>query len=89
MVVWMDSHAYASLEAEEFDDMLVEYKNSALPSKSDVEATVAAVEFMFSRFKGRLSWARMVIVGWSAVHIPRQSVPMGEGQCRLVAVHLF
>ena len=30
----------------------------------------------------------MVIVGWSAVHIPRHTVPIGEGQCRLVAVHM-
>ena len=84
----MDSHAYVPLEAEDFDDMLVEYKDSALPSKSDFEATVAAVEFMFPRFKGRLSWARQVIVGWSAVHIPRHTVPIGEGQCRLAAVHM-
>ena len=49
---------------------------------------MAAVEFMFPRFKGRLSWARQVIVCWSAVHIPRHTVPIGEGQCRLVAVHM-
>ena len=56
--------------------MLVEYKNSALPSKTDFEATVAAVEFMAPRFKGRLSWARQLIVGCSAMHIPRHTVPI-------------
>ena len=67
--------------------MLVELKNSALPSKSDFEATVAAGEFMSSQFKGRLAWSRMVISSWSAVHIPRHTVPIGEAQARRVAVH--
>ena len=83
----MDDHLYAPFEAEEFDDMLVEYKNSALPSKSEFETTVSAVEFMFPRFKGRLLWSLMVITGWSAVHIPKHTVPLAEAQAFLVAVH--
>lgn len=81
-------HFYAPFEAEEFDDMLVEFKNSAMPSKSEFEATVASVEFMFPRFKGRLAWARMVINGWNTVHIPRHTVPLSEAQAFLVAVHI-
>ena len=51
----MDENSFLPFDAEEFDDMLVEFKNSTLCSKSEFEATVAAVEFKFADSKDNLA----------------------------------
>ena len=83
----MDENGYSPYEAEEFDDMLVEFKNSTLCSKSEFESTVASVEFLFPRFKGKLGWSRMCINGWNVIHVPKHTVPLSESQAFLLAVH--
>ena len=52
--------------AEEWDDLLVEWKNDPREgvTKARFEQTVASVEFFFPRFKGQLAWARAVLSGW-------------------------
>ena len=84
----MDENSFLPFDAEEFDDMLVEFKNSTLCSKSEFEATVAAVEFLFPRFKGKLGWSRMCLNGWNVVHVPKHTVPLSECQAFLIAVHI-
>ena len=86
-VDFLDTNHYQPQDAEEFDDVMVEYKNRSLCSKADFEATVSSVEFMFPRFKGKLLWSRMVLNGWNVVHQPRHTVPLAESQAFLVAVH--
>ena len=48
---------YAPSGAEQFDDLLVEFRNDCSPSKSSFEACVAAVEFVTPSFRGRLPWS--------------------------------
>ena len=83
----MDDNGYLPHEAEEFDDMFVEFKNATFCTKSEFEATIASVEFVFPRFKGKLGWSRMCLNGWNVVHIPRHTVPLAESQGFLIAVH--
>ena len=54
-------------------------------SKSDFEATVAAVELFFPRFRGTLKRSRAISKGWSVWHAPRHTVPLGRAHAKLVA----
>ncbi len=47
--------------AGEFDDLLIEWKISELPTKSQFEGAVAAIEHVIPQFKGELKWAKTVI----------------------------
>jgi len=75
-------------EADEFDDMLVEFKDATFWIKSEFKATIASVEFLFPRFKGKLGWSRMCLNGWNVVFVPRHTVPLSESQAFLTAVHV-
>ena len=85
---WLLECGYAPQGAEQWDDLLVEWRNACMPSKSSFEACVAATEFVFARFRGRLSWSHSVISGWAIAHITRHTVPMGLGPACLKAAHL-
>ena len=63
--------------SEDWDDALVAFKQVSV-SKSDFEATAAAVEFFFPRFRGTLKRSRTIYKGWSVWHVPRHTVPLVE-----------
>ena len=49
--------------------------NFANPPKSPIELTVAAVEFFFPRFKGRLVFAREALYGIRWIYTPNHHTP--------------
>ncbi len=81
------NHFNPVVEAE-FDDLLIEWKNTDFPSKSAFEGAVAALEHVLPAFKGKLPWARAVIAGWSVAHQAAHTIPLCEGPAHLLAVHL-
>ena len=87
-ISYLIERQYAPSGAEQFDDLLVEFRNDCSPSKSSFEACVAAVEFVIPSFRGRLPWSHSVLSGWAVVHIPRHTIPMGLGPACLIAAHL-
>ena len=50
--------------AEQWDDMLVEWKNASLCTKSDFEGAPAGLEFSFPRFRCKLAWSLTRCLGW-------------------------
>ena len=48
-VAWMISERPDPETSEEWDDLLVEWKNARNPSKTQFEQAVASVEFFYSR----------------------------------------
>ena len=61
---WLIEEAYTPCTADEWDDLLVEYKNDAGLSRSKFTVVVASVEWFFPRYRGRLTWSHDVLKGW-------------------------
>ena len=74
--------------AEELDDLLVEWKASTSPTKTNFEMAVAGVEFWNPRWKGKLAWSHAIINGMAVSHQTRHTVPLTRGPARLIAVWL-
>ena len=88
---WLAKYGFDPCGADEWDDLLVEYKNyphDVALKKHAFEELVAAVEFFFARFRGKLLWSKSVIRGWGIEHVVRHTVPLGEAPAALVATHL-
>ena len=85
---WLGDNFPDIEDAADFDEALVEYKQSHSVSKAEFEAMVASLEFRFPHFKGELCASRVVVKGWAVSHHPRHTVPMGRGPVRLFAVHM-
>ena len=73
---------------EELDDLLVEYKHSQLPTKSEFEAAVAGVEYAIPQAKARLPWSHAVLAAWNVVHQPKHTIPMTEGPAVFIGCHM-
>ena len=58
---WLIQNRLSPMTSEEWDDLLVEWKNAERVGKTHFMNAVAAVEFYFVSFKGELSWSRAVI----------------------------
>ena len=58
-VTYLDEHGFVPNGPEEWDDLLVEYKNDAQLTKCNFEYVVAAVEFVFPRLRRRLAWSHI------------------------------
>jgi hypothetical protein len=84
-ISFLDEFRLNPSTAEEFDDLIVEYKNIKGISKSQLEQLIAAIEFLFPRFKFHLSWAHSVATGWATEHIPKHAKPMGKAIAALLA----
>ena len=85
---WLLLEGYSPSTADEWDDLLVEYKNERSVPKASFEHTVAAVEFFFPRHKGHLSWARSVLSGWGVQHVAKHTVPLSRGPAAYMSVYL-
>ena len=53
--IWLDQHQYRPVAPEEWDDLLVDFKNDCGLSRSQFEVIVATLEFAFPRLKGTSS----------------------------------
>ena len=54
---YLDEVGIAPHGAEEWDDMLVEYKNARALTKGQFASTISGVEFFFPRYKP-FTWAK-------------------------------
>jgi len=88
-VEWADGFGFKPSTAEEWDDLLVEFRFSQASALSRPKFTqvVSAVEFFFPRYRGKLAWAHAVINGWTAANPIRHTVPMGKAPAKLVGAH--
>jgi len=74
--------------AEDWDDLLVEYKHSHEKlTRSEFAYTTAAVEFFFPRLRGELRWTHSLLSGWTIHHATKHTVPLGKGPAKLIAIH--
>jgi hypothetical protein len=85
---WLLHNNYEPSNADEMDDLLAEFKNDSDMKRAAFENLLAAVEFVFPRFKMKLSWAHAISKGWTVQHRTKHAVPMGKGPCNLVAIHM-
>ena len=87
MTDWLLLHQLRPQTATEWDDLLVEWKAHAAPSKSQFSNALAALEFFFPQYKGCLKWAHSVKHSWDITHVPQHTVPMLSGITKLYSVH--
>ena len=72
----------------ELDDLVVEWKNSRFPSRSEFEAVIAAIEVALPSYKHCLPWAKSVSAAWGVTATQRHTVPLCEGPAIFLACHL-
>ena len=85
---WCDLHNFNPIHAEEWDDLLIDYKNSARLTKSQFAYVIAAVEFMFPRFKGHLCWCYSARKGWDIANPTKRAVSLLPAPASVLATHL-
>ena len=61
--VWLAVQGYRPDLAEEYDDLLVEWKVDTNCSKADFEGCLAGCEHALPRLRGNLVWARACLAG--------------------------
>ena len=67
----------------ELDCLIVQYKNSRMLTRSQLNYTIAAVEFFLPQVKRELQWSRRVADGQLAVHATKHTTPMTSAIARL------
>ena len=85
---WLHARGFNPSDADEVDDLVVEFKQDSALTKSQFEQLVAGIEFIWPRYKGKLCWSRAVIAGWSTAHESRHTTPLPRSLGKLVACHL-
>ena len=86
-VDWLADHGLQPTSAEDWDDVLVEYRSEADVKMAAFAHLVSAVEMFFPRFKGGLAWSHAVLVGMAVSHTPRHTVPCGRHHARFLGAH--
>ena len=84
----MSHNQFQPAFANQFDDLLVEWKHSAKPSKANFECAVAALEFVLPQLRNHLPWAHAVVHSWAITHTPKHKIPMGEAPATFIAAHM-
>ena len=87
LCTWLIKHDLSPATSEEWDDLIVEWKHLASPSKTEFCNALAAVEFFFVSYRGKLSWAHQVKAGWEIQHVPQHTIPMLSSVAKLYAIH--
>ena len=87
-LAWLDMHGLVASSAEEWDDLLVEFKVDTCPTRSAFLQLVAAIEWVFPRHRGRLAWSHAVLTGWATGDTVRHAAPLCEALATLIAVHM-
>ena len=86
-VNWLELNGFVPCGPEQWDDLLVEYKNDTQLTKCKFEYAVAAVEFVFPRLRRKLAWSHSIIESWRVASDVRHAPPLGRAPANLVAVH--
>ena len=86
-VNFLRRRGYAPTTAWEWDDLVVEWKNAEVVSRYNFSNCVAAIEFFFPRYRGKLSWAHAVASGWAVCSEVRHTIPLCSGPAHLMAAH--
>ena len=84
---WLLANQLGPQNAQQWDDLIAEWRHATQPSKTDFCNTVAAVEFFFPVYRGELKWAHAIKAGWDVSHVPNHTVPMMGNIVRLYACH--
>ena len=87
-VRWVMQNGYNPNDAEEYDDVLVLYKNATGLKRSAFENLLAAVLFFLPRFRGRMGWSQSVLKGWVASSTIRHTSPLCAGPACWLSTHL-
>jgi integrase len=89
-VAWARGQHFHPVSAEDWDDVLVEYKNANTPMLTRAKFTtlIAAVEFFFPHFRSKLNWAHSVVSGWTAGNPIKHAVPLGKMPAKLLGMHM-
>jgi len=85
---FLDEENYEPGCAEEFDDLLVEWSISRCPKLSQLRLAVAATEFVYPRFKGKLVWSRQRLDSLERESPPQHAVPCGRELAGLLGAQL-
>ena len=64
---WLFDNHCSPNNSGEWDDLMVEYKNSEGLTKSRFQNLVAAVSFFFPRMAPDFKWSKSVIKGWDVI----------------------
>jgi len=86
---WAQSQGYAPEQAEDWDDLLFEFKHAhpQLTRPKFVQA-VAAIEFFVPKLKKNLPWAHACLSGWHKRSSVRHTVPLTSKPAKLMAIHM-
>ena len=87
-VAWCQWLGAVPNHADEVDELLVEWKNRALISKSQFAAAVSAVEFVIPWMRGQLQWSKSVLNDWEISGNIIHHKPMTAMVALLVATSL-
>jgi hypothetical protein len=87
-VIWARSQGVVPYFSYEWDDLLVEWKNSDKVSLGKFCNTIACLEAWHPRFKGQLKWARDVSKRWAKVGFTNHCTPSPKGLTALISTHL-
>ena len=88
LVHWLDSKSWEPVGFEEWDDCLVEYKNSRKLTRSQFDTTRAALEFFFPRFRKKLQYSMAVGDGITKQAVIRHKHPMIKSVSFLLGAQL-
>ena len=86
---WLLRHGLRPDTADEWDDLLVEWKNMERIGRTAFQCTVASVELFFVAFRGKLQWSHQVIKGMQLNHTPKHTVPLISTCASFVAVQMY
>lgn len=84
---YLDEVGISPNGAEEWDDMLVEYKNARSLTKGQLSNTLNGVEFFFPRYKP-LRWAKQVADAMAVEADVQHTIPMLPNAANLIASKL-
>ncbi|CAK0903818.1 unnamed protein product, partial [Prorocentrum cordatum] len=86
-VTYLDERGFVPDGPEQWDDLLVEYKNDMQMTKCNFEYAVAAVEFVFPRLRRKLTWSHSVIDAWRVSAEVKRAPPLGRAPANLAAIY--
>ena len=87
---WAIARGEDPVESEEWDELLVLYKNLQREevTKAQFISLLAGVEFFMPRLKNRLTWSHSVVAGWNIGSAIKHTVPLGKLPSKLMAVRM-
>jgi len=87
-IEYCDTEHYAPHCAEEWDDLIVEWSVAKNARGSQMRELMAAIEFLFPRYKGKLHWSKARLSTLSRITPPKHAAPAGREISALYAAHM-